>query len=67
MVNFWAKLKSSTFHVPLLRLPLGQLLGKIGLLFDLASGHSVSRPTFQTLISLSLFDYLTVSLCICVG
>ena len=33
MVNFWAKVKSNTFHVLLLHLVFGQL-------FNLASGHS---------------------------
>ena len=36
MLHFWAKVKSNIFHVRLLWL----LLGKIGLLFNLTSGHS---------------------------
>ena len=40
--DFWAKMKSNTFHVKLLRLLFGQLLKKIGLLFYFASGHSGS-------------------------
>ena len=40
MVNFWAKAKMSTFHIKLLWLLFGQFLEKIGLQFNLTSGHS---------------------------
>ena len=43
MVNFWAKVKSNTFHVKLMWLLFGHLLEKFGLLMNLASGHSVDH------------------------
>ena len=40
MVNFWANVKKQNFNVKLL---FGQHLEKFGLLFNVSSGHSVSR------------------------
>ena len=48
MVNFWAKVKSNTFHKKLLWLLFGQLMEKFGLLFNFPAGHSVTDPlTYQ--------------------
>ena len=38
-----ANVKGNTFHIKLLWLLFGQLLENVGLLFNLASGHSVGR------------------------
>ena len=40
MVNFWAKVKSNTFHISLLWILFGQRLEIFGQLFNLASCHS---------------------------
>ena len=45
MVNYWAKVKSNTFHFRLLWLLFGQLFEIFGLLFKLASGHCLSENT----------------------
>ena len=61
MVNFWPKVKSNIFHVKPLRLVFGQLLEKIGQLFNSASGHS-GQKTYQSKngknCSKSLTDFL---------
>ena len=40
MVNFWAKVKSITYHVELLWILFGQLLEIFGLLFNLSLGQT---------------------------
>ena len=55
MVNFWAKVKCSNFHVQLLRLLFGQLLENFGLLFKLVSGHSEHGPQLEQLSAYESF------------
>ena len=39
-VTFWPVVKSNAFYVKLVRLLLGQLLKKLGMLFIQTSGHT---------------------------
>ena len=52
-VTFWPVVKSNAFYVKLVRLLLGQLLKKLGLLFISTSGHTGSFP----LISMCHFRF----------
>ena len=51
MVNFWAKVKSATFHVKLLWVTFG----KFGLLFNSASRHSECEPVHALILVVKLF------------
>ena len=55
-MKFLANLKSNTFHIKLLWLLFGQLLKKIGLLFNLASGHPESLDILTYFLTVSFED-----------